>query len=123
MHTFSGHNLSQKLPETSAKSITKQLVVVNGEYLVERLCSMSEIAERWEDVREKAMRRQRRLQEQLNALQRAALRAIANWLQRIETHIESHASIADTTDEAREQMAAHAHLQCEIEAQQSSIAK
>lgn len=84
-----GQNLSQKLPEDQAASISNQLVVVN---------------QRWDEVREKAMLRQQALQEQLNRLQRDQLQTISDWITAFEQTISDHSLLADTADLCKQQV-------------------
>lgn len=84
-----GQNLSQKLPEDQASSITQQLVIVN---------------QKWDTLREKAMLRQQALQEQLNRLQRDQLHAICDWIQNFEQIIAEHALLADTAESCKQQV-------------------
>jgi dystrophin len=84
-----GQNLSQKLPEEQAASISNQLVVVN---------------QRWNEVREKAMRRQQALQEQLSRLQRDQLQSISDWITSFEQTIDEHSLLADTVDSCKQQV-------------------
>lgn len=90
-----GQNLSQKLAEEQASSISSQLVVVN---------------QRWDDVRMKAMLRQQALQEQLNRLQREQLQTISVWIQNFEQVIADHALLADTVDSCKQQVKSNSNI-------------
>lgn len=105
-----GQQLCQRLEPDSEKSagILSQLHMVN---------------ERWEHIRETAMKRQRMLQNQLNSFQRKHLQEISDWLTEFEKIIQTREfeRLADEPNACRQQTVEHAQIQEQIDIQQPSI--
>ncbi|CAD6184635.1 unnamed protein product [Caenorhabditis auriculariae] len=78
---------------------------------------------KWETLREEAMRRQSQLQTQINSLQQRELENIDTWLGDIELEIASFAPLASTSKDALQQIIDHDRFQSKIDEYQQTIDK
>ena len=84
---------------------------------------MGVLNSRWEELREKAMNRQSKLQEKLMTLQQRQLDSLDGWLSKMEQQMAKESSTASFNDvnSVTTKIKEHEELQSEMEAQQQEV--
>lgn len=72
------------------------------------------VSDRWDQLRETSMKRQNKLQQRLDQIQRQHLNKVSKWLSEIESIIANTDPISDEQSVCQEQIVTHFQLQEQI---------